>query len=738
MDSDQIDRDVARCTWHLLSGSQRSRRHQFEKKHRKKVSSILRRKQRRLSNLIKLTLLRSYADVAEQDRLRYYQGYHDVASIFLAALGGGGAPRGRLPSTTDSETIAVALGLDLPSKVLGQVSHSHFCDAMKSSFVQLQAVLRLVLFPLIAAFDPEVHSYLLYCDMEPFFAISWVITWFSHDVRDTEVVKRLFDAFIVSHPLFSLYLSVAMVLHPVNRLQVLTTECDFACVHQTLVSLPSNSCMEGWKYKWGDGFILSDDDEGTVSTDVDGSLVSEDFVVVDSLDEELSETDSFLSVGPISPPARVPFQELIDNAIFLMRRIPPRKLLSLAKRYYTEEAVHPLLMQLPTISLFKNPPAWALASKAKADWVLKQRERERLGLPSRTRKDRRRRVTAPSDKGDIYLHDDQTETDDDIKRYLKEKSRNLAVIASGFGPGDENRSRFRRRVVISIAVAVLAVSLSLFLRYRSKMLTPSSHDVGGRSDAPSLASSCDQGNLNTDTKFAAISTAAVETTKETVIAQLSINPKGEFKSDGVPTGLTGGQSVSGKSLGAGALVSAVSKTAVRGSLGIRSEKSKNGIVFVNSARSASQNAANSGSNRYALTTFTRKSIFSELQWTSLKANSLVLAQTIQRVFERKIYEFIRTTRENILSLEWTGVRERSSEVAHAIQKVAGRKFNELTAKTAVVLHKLELNHNEQKWIGLKQKSREVVQTLFDFTKGIANNVKRVVTAHEADVLDNIN
>merc|ERR1712216_183019 len=111
--------------------------------------------------------------------------------------------------------------------------------------------------------------------MEPFFSLPWVITWFAHDVRDTDMVKRLFDLFLVSHPLMPIYLTVAMVLHPTNRMEILQTECDFTEIHHTLTHLPKNSSMVGWKYQPGDGYV-SDDEENedektnsTVETDLD-------------------------------------------------------------------------------------------------------------------------------------------------------------------------------------------------------------------------------------------------------------------------------------------------------------------------------------------------------------------------------------------------------------------------------------------------------------------------------------
>lgn len=298
-------------------------------KSRKKVSSLLKRKQTRLGNLINLTLIRSYQDLScEDDRLRYYQGYHDVACIFLSALGGGGSGPTALVSSFSNndnnslETMAIAMGLDLPSRVLVQVSESHFRDAMRSNFMQLQSALRLVLLPLIGAFDSQVHGFLADCEMEPYFALSWIITWFSHDIRDTNLVKRLFDAFLVSHPLFPMYLSVAMVLHPTNRMDVLSADWgDFSSVHQALTGLPKNSCSVGWKYKVGDGYVSGDEEEddcATRSTDMDVSLASED--LLELRDDEGSECQSMISSNliQIGSNTRVPFQELIDMAITYM------------------------------------------------------------------------------------------------------------------------------------------------------------------------------------------------------------------------------------------------------------------------------------------------------------------------------------------------------------------------------------------------------------------------------------
>ena len=44
----------------------------------------------------------------------------------------------------------------------------------------------------------------------PFFALSWVLTWFSHDIVRYHHVTRIFDFLLASHPLMVVYLSCAV------------------------------------------------------------------------------------------------------------------------------------------------------------------------------------------------------------------------------------------------------------------------------------------------------------------------------------------------------------------------------------------------------------------------------------------------------------------------------------------------------------------------------------------------
>lgn len=431
----QIDLDVARCTWHLLTGDQRAQRYQMEHKRNRQVARIIRRKQRRLGLFINLTLVKS-----EEERLRYYQGFHDVACIFLTTLAGGPTP-----PTLASQGVLTATppALELPAQVLNQVARSHLRDYLKENFVDLQTALRLTVFPMLASLDPNVHDHLYSAEMEPFFCLSWIITWFAHEVRDSALVKRLFDAFLVGHPLLPLYVSIAMILHPINRQIVLDTEPDFAILHQTLRGLPRNSSMVGWKYRPGDGYVSDDEEDEEEDDDDDDEAAAVEARLDAAVDGDIHQLRSVLDKdrSPNAPTgatssvstgsttaangsechARVPFQELFDFALDYMQKMPPRQLLTLARRYYGRAHVRTLLKETNSIELLGDVPTWAIQPTLSTE------------TPPKT-----------------------------ITRILREKQQSKAVLALGLGLSDLDRRRRRRRRFWSgvVAVALFAMAVA--------------------------------------------------------------------------------------------------------------------------------------------------------------------------------------------------------------------------------------------------------------------------------------
>jgi Rab-GTPase-TBC domain len=87
--------------------------------------------------------------------------------------------------------------------------------------------------------DPELHNYIVGCNEPaletPYFALSWIMCWFSHEVEDLEQCARLFDLFLASHPLMPLYAAVTAM--QCNRDIILASGADGAVVYASLKTL---------------------------------------------------------------------------------------------------------------------------------------------------------------------------------------------------------------------------------------------------------------------------------------------------------------------------------------------------------------------------------------------------------------------------------------------------------------------------------------------------------------------
>lgn len=68
--------------------------------------------------------------------------------------------------------------------------------------------------------------------VEPYFAFAWFITWFAHHVGGLDDASRLFDVFLCSHPLFSLYVSGAVREDTFSAVLVITftVACSRLCL----------------------------------------------------------------------------------------------------------------------------------------------------------------------------------------------------------------------------------------------------------------------------------------------------------------------------------------------------------------------------------------------------------------------------------------------------------------------------------------------------------------------------
>ncbi|KAJ2553631.1 GTPase-activating protein gyp8 [Coemansia sp. RSA 1933] len=166
--------------------------------------------------------------------LGYYQGFHELALTFLCVFGS------ERPATEAAKMVALFFVRDAMSSNLDNV------------LVQLQ-----LLYVLLRAISPDVHALLAELDVPPFFAISWVLTWFAHDVDGLDTMSRIYDFLVVSPPLQVVYMAAALVKRSEGA--ILRCERDFAVVHTTLAQLPRAVDRRGWRHVIADSFSLERD-----------------------------------------------------------------------------------------------------------------------------------------------------------------------------------------------------------------------------------------------------------------------------------------------------------------------------------------------------------------------------------------------------------------------------------------------------------------------------------------------
>jgi len=154
--------------------------------------------------------------LSHNPQLHYYQGFHDVCTIFLLVLG----KRRAIPAV---ENVAL-----------------HFLrDGMLDSIDPVSRQLPLVT-TLLRSENPRLYEFLMSANIMPFYTLSWVLTWFSHDLTDFDKVMRLFDLFMSSTPLMPVYVACAIVLS--HSQDLLHQEIEM--VHMCLVNLPQDTDMD--------------------------------------------------------------------------------------------------------------------------------------------------------------------------------------------------------------------------------------------------------------------------------------------------------------------------------------------------------------------------------------------------------------------------------------------------------------------------------------------------------------
>ncbi|KIZ00376.1 TBC1 domain family member 20 [Monoraphidium neglectum] len=158
-DSGVVDVDVARSLWGLMPGAGDE-----ERAGRREA----------LARLLTAVVVHHGGD-----------GLHDVASVLLLVAG---------------ERAAFA--------ILCRLTTGALRDATRPTLDPVLELLGLME-PVMQAADPELAELARDLSLPPYYALSWFITWFSHDVAGLDVAARLFDLFLALHPLMPLYVGAA-------------------------------------------------------------------------------------------------------------------------------------------------------------------------------------------------------------------------------------------------------------------------------------------------------------------------------------------------------------------------------------------------------------------------------------------------------------------------------------------------------------------------------------------------
>ncbi|OBZ84662.1 TBC1 domain family member 20 [Choanephora cucurbitarum] len=148
--------------------------------------------------------------------LKYYQGFHDICTCFLLVLG----KKAAIPAV---ENVALFF----------------IRDAMLDSFEPVSKQLRLMS-SMIEYEDPQLSLFLEKANVMSYYALSWILTWFSHDFEDYEKVIRLFDLFLSSQAFMPVYVASAITL--LRRDEIMQTEKDL--VHSLVTHIPQEMDIE--------------------------------------------------------------------------------------------------------------------------------------------------------------------------------------------------------------------------------------------------------------------------------------------------------------------------------------------------------------------------------------------------------------------------------------------------------------------------------------------------------------
>lgn len=147
------------------------------------------------------------------DKLHYYQGYHDICLTFL-----------------------LVNGVEQSLPLIEDLTLTHLTPFMETN---MESTLKLLLniMPLINEMNSDVADHLQKAELGVIFSLSWLITWYSHVTDNIQIIMRLYDFFIATDPLMPVYFGAVIVVDKAD--EVLGIECEMSSLHTIISKYPS-------------------------------------------------------------------------------------------------------------------------------------------------------------------------------------------------------------------------------------------------------------------------------------------------------------------------------------------------------------------------------------------------------------------------------------------------------------------------------------------------------------------
>ncbi|KIO25377.1 hypothetical protein M407DRAFT_210643 [Tulasnella calospora MUT 4182] len=179
------------------------------------------------------------AILRKRRKLSYFQGFHDVISVLYLTLHDSHENL-ELDSTRPSELLLSCDYGTLWEAVWNPslVTCGRLVPGHRREEDRLTLHLRL-LQRLFRAADPALADVIEQSSPQPYFALSNLLTLFSHDVPTLPLIQRIFDYLLCRSPIYAIYLAAAIVLSRKADIMKLEAEGEDGMMHSILSQLPA-------------------------------------------------------------------------------------------------------------------------------------------------------------------------------------------------------------------------------------------------------------------------------------------------------------------------------------------------------------------------------------------------------------------------------------------------------------------------------------------------------------------